>query len=69
MRSFVFIVPTDLLGNRLSEIKIRNSFFFVFCFFSTESSECHANKRIAQKRIDVLIVTVILIALLLRLSY
>ena len=61
--SFVFIVPTDLLGNRLSEMKIRSSFFFLFVL-STESSESHADKSTAQKRIDELIATVIQIVLL-----
>ena len=61
--SFDYIILSDLLGNRLSAMKIRKSFF---SFFSpTWSSECHADKRIAQKRIDVLIVKVILIVLLL----
>ena len=29
VRLFVYIVPSDLLGNRLSEMKIRKSLFFL----------------------------------------
>ena len=69
MGTFVFIVPTDLHGNRLNEMTIRRSVFFLFFFFQQNRLKVMQINELLKNRIDVLMATVILIVLSLMLYY